>query len=242
MCRIIAHRGSSGTHPENTMSAFEEARRAGADGIELDVHLTKDQKLVVIHDEWVNRTTNGQGYIQDLTFNEINQLDAGSWFSEAFQGEKIPELSDVLSWSVNHPMILNIELKNIFIDYPGIEKLVTQEVKRFGLEDQVILSSFNHVSLKKLSQQDIKLAMLYTAKLVDPWLYAEYLGVSGLHPGMHSIDVQMVKKAKDAGVDVRIYTVNEEKDMVRWFKAGCTAIITDFPEKARQVRYKVLGY
>ncbi len=96
MTKIFAHRGSKGTHPENTLASFKEAVRVGSDGIELDVHLTKDGQLVVIHDETVDRTTNGTGEIRNLTLAEIKAMDAGSWFKNDFAGEKIPTLDEVL--------------------------------------------------------------------------------------------------------------------------------------------------
>ena len=96
MTKIFAHRGSKGTHPENTLTSFKEAVRVGSDGIELDVHLTKDGHLVVIHDETVDRTTNGTGEIRNLTLAKIKAMDAGSWFHNTYAGEKIPTLEEVL--------------------------------------------------------------------------------------------------------------------------------------------------
>src|SRR5690625_4206670 len=122
MTKIFAHRGSSGTHPENTMSAFKEAERVGADGIELDVHYTKDDQLVVIHDNTVNRTTKGKGRVRDLTLGELLQLDAGSHIATQFSGEKIPTFEEVLDWIKETKLLVNIELKYVALDYKYFEE------------------------------------------------------------------------------------------------------------------------
>src|SRR5690625_7581403 len=109
---IFAHRGASKYAPENTMAAFKFAYELGAEGIETDVQLTKDNIPVLIHDERVKRTTNGTGYIKDLTWNQVKQLDAGSWFSKKFTGAGIISLDEFLQWIQFKPLYLNIELKN----------------------------------------------------------------------------------------------------------------------------------
>ena len=131
MTKIFAHRGSKGTHPENTLSSFREAVRVGSEGIELDVHLTKDGQLVVIHDETVDRTTNGTGEIRNLTLAEVKAMDAGSWFKNDFAGEKIPTLDEVLHLlkELNFTGQLNIELKTDIIQYEGlVEKCLALQV------------------------------------------------------------------------------------------------------------------
>src|SRR5690625_4151804 len=130
MTKIFAHRGSSGTHPENTMAAFKEAVKVGVDGIEIDVHYTKDDKLAVIHDDTVDRTTNGTGPVRGHTLEELQDLDAGSWFSKKWKHERIPSLQEVLKWMMDHPhLVLNIELKYVGLDYVGFEEKVIQEVE-----------------------------------------------------------------------------------------------------------------
>ena len=145
MTKIFAHRGSKGTHPENTLASFKEAVRVGSDGIELDVHLTKDGHLVVIHDETVDRTTNGTGEIRSLTLAEIKELDAGSWFHNKYAGEKIPTLEEVLLLltELGFNGQLNIELKTDVIQYKGlVEKcLALQSAKDWPFA--IVYSSFN---------------------------------------------------------------------------------------------------
>ncbi|MUK87387.1 glycerophosphodiester phosphodiesterase [Ornithinibacillus sp. L9] len=242
MTKIIAHRGSAGTHPENTMAAFREAERVGADGIELDVHLTKDGKLAVIHDETVDRTTNGSGHVKDFSLTELQRLDAGSSFSKQFTGERIPELADVLSWVKEKNLLVNIELKNVFyLEYPGLEEKVLAEVERFNVKGQTIISSFNHVGLNKVREldQDIDIAILYSAKLYQPWQYAGSLGATSIHPHFYSITEDMIRTSERKGIPTRPYTINEVPLMEKLIKAGCTAIITDFPARAIEVRKRL---
>ena len=241
MTKIFAHRGSAGTHPENTMAAFKEAERIGADGIELDVHITKDNQIAVIHDKTVDRTTNGTGDVSSLTMEELKKLDAGSHFSEEFHNENVPALTEVLSWMQGNALKLNIELKNVTVDYPGFEERLLEEVQRFGLKNRIFFSSFNHEALKKIHDLDpgMECAILYLEKLYKPWDYAKSLGAKGLHPHHPNTSEVMIKEAQRQGFPVRVYTVNDENTMEKFVRAGCAAIITDYPEKALQVRKRV---
>ena len=128
MVQIFAHRGSSGTHPENTLPAFAEAVRVNADGIELDVHLTEDGELVVIHDEEVDRTTNGKGLVREKTLEEIKKLNAGLWFNDKFPAAKIPTLKEVLDLLLqkNYRGTVMIEIKTDKYEYAGIEEKVSK--------------------------------------------------------------------------------------------------------------------
>ncbi|PAV31676.1 hypothetical protein CIL05_00875 [Virgibacillus profundi] len=241
MTKIFAHRGSAGTHPENTMAAFKEAERIGADGIELDVHLTKDNQIAVIHDKTVDRTTNGTGDVGIHTLEELKKLDAGSHYAKKFNEETIPALTDVFSWMQGNTLELNIELKNVTVDYPGFEERLLEEIQRFELKDRIIFSSFNHDSLKKINELDseIECAILYLEKLYKPWEYAKTLGAKGLHPHHPNTSEDMVKEAQRQGFPVRVYTINDEKVLEKFIRAGCEAIITDYPEKALQIRKRI---
>ena len=127
--QVFAHRGYSAKYPENTMAAFKAALKFNVDGIELDVHETKDGALVVIHDEKVNRTTNGKGYVKDYTLKQIKELDAGSWFNKNFKGEKIPTLKEVLQLVKPTGKIVNIELKSNIIPYDGMDLKVVELIR-----------------------------------------------------------------------------------------------------------------
>ena len=154
MTKIFAHRGSKGTHPENTLASFREAVLVGSDGIELDVHLTKDGQLVVVHDETVDRTTNGTGEIRNLTLAEIKAMDAGSWFKNDFAGEKIPTLDEVLHLlkELNFNGQLNIELKTDIIQYEGlVEKCLALQVTE-SWPFAIVYSSFNPYTLVELKK------------------------------------------------------------------------------------------
>lgn len=241
MTKIIAHRGSAGTHPENTFTAYQAAIDAGSDGIEIDVHITKDGELVVLHDATVDRTTNGGGYVKDLSLAEIKQLDAGNWFSDAFTGERIPTLDEVLNFIAGTDQLLNIELKNVTIAYEGMEEKVVSLVQKHGLVDQVVLSSFNHISLNKISKRhpEINCAILTLDKQFEPWHYAEAVGVKGIHAHWPKIDLQTIMETEQKSYPVRLYTVNREDVMERVIKEGCDAIITDYPEKACNIRKRL---
>ncbi|OZU88289.1 hypothetical protein CIL03_11585 [Virgibacillus indicus] len=241
MTIIFAHRGSSGTHPENTFAAYKEAVRVGAEGIELDVQLTKDDELVVIHDHTVGRTTNGTGFVRDYTLEELQRLDAGAWFHERFQGERIPVLKEVFTWMQSNDLILNIELKNVTVDLPCLEELVLNEIESFNLADRIIISTFDHYSLKKINELNPKIecAILYLEKLYEPWNYAANIGAKGLHTHSPKTDRVMIKEAERRGFPVRVYTVNHEERIKELLEDGCSAIFTDYPEKALAVRKMV---
>lgn len=152
--KVIAHRGASAYAPENTMTAFEKAIELGAQGLELDVQLSSDGKLVVIHDEKLDRTSNAKGWVKDKTLDELKSLDFGSWFSKAFAGEKIPLLDEVMELISAWDGILNIEIKSGVVIYPDIEQKVAAAISKFNMHDRIIVSSFNHYSLVNLRKID----------------------------------------------------------------------------------------
>src|SRR3954468_3765636 len=152
--KIVAHRGASGYAPENTIAAFDKAVEMNADYIEIDVQRSQDGKLVVIHDQTVDRTTNGTGNVKDLTFQQLNRLDAGSWKGIQFTGEKIPAFEEILDRYYGKIGIL-IELKSPEL-YPRIEEQVVRVFKERHLDQpqngKIIIQSFNHDSMKKMNQ------------------------------------------------------------------------------------------
>ena len=151
-----AHRGASGYFPENTMLSFRKALELGATGIETDVQMSSDGVLLLIHDEDVTRTTNGSGLVKDFTNADLNNLDAGSWFSQNYKGEKIPTAEELIIFAKENNLLLNLELKNSVIIYPGIEEKIIEMIFKYKYENKVILSSFNHYSMvrcKKISKK-----------------------------------------------------------------------------------------
>lgn len=238
MSLVLAHRGACGYAPENTMEAFRLAKEQGVDGFELDVHFSKDGHLVVIHDETVDRTTNGKGRVWDMTLAELQALDACAG-KEAYKGAKIPTLAQVLELIRGTDLIINIEIKTDKIFYPGIEKAVLDLVKEMGLEKQIIYSSFNHHTLLKVREldKDAKLGMLFADVLVTPWKYAsQYLDVQYLHPMMANVYVpNFAEDARAAGYGVNAWTINDEKTMAHCVAHDIT-IITNYPDVAVAIR------
>ena len=235
---IFAHRGSKGTHPENTLEAFKEAVRLGVDGIELDVHLTKDGELAIIHDETVDRTTNGTGYVRDMTMAELKKLDSGSWFSEEFNQSAIPTLAEVLSLLKDTNIKLNVEIKSDIIPYEGIEEKVLQTLESYSYKDKAIISSFNHYSVKKVHKLDpnIETAILFMEVLHAPWEYARSIGASALHVYLPVAFTEMSREAKRNNYPVRVFTVNDKVHIKQLIELQVETIMTDFPEIAIQIR------
>ena len=240
---IIAHRGASKQAPENTMAAFRRAMELGAGGIELDVHLSKDGHLMVTHDEQVDRTSDGKGLVRDKTFSELRSLDFGSWFSESFKGEKIPELHEVLELIGDWNGILNIEIKNGPIFYPGIEKAVSDEMTRFNMEQRTIVSSFNHYSLAEIRKINpaVKTAPLYMAGLFEPWEYARRIGACAIHPLFYNIIPEIMKGCRMNGIMVNPFTVDQPEYIKAMAAAGVDGIITNVPDIALNILKEMGG-
>lgn len=231
---IYGHRGSSGTHPENTLLSFQAAHNAGAHGIELDVQLTKDLIPVVIHDERVDRTTNGVGLVKDFLYKDLVRLDAGQTFSSRFQGTSIPSLKSVLEWLASTSLVLNIELKNAIFPYEHLESRVLDLLTHYQLCDRTIISSFNHYSIQRIAQRSSKVetAILLMEKLVEPWDYLRHVGASSIHIEWEVIDDHLMTNTQKRGIPVRAFTVNEPHHIHALKTAGCSAIFTDFPSVA----------
>lgn len=233
MTAIWAHRGACAYAPENTIPAFELAVQMHADGVELDVQRTADGHLVVIHDETINRTSNGFGKVVDLTMDELRRCD----FTNGFAGHrnvKIPTLHETLEVFRPTSLTVNIELKNNLELYPGMEDEVLRVVKEMGMADQVIYSSFNHVSLANLRGQVPveNIGLLLTDALYDPWKYANAFGAGWLNPQYTVLQQPgYVWLAHEAGVRVTTWTVNRDEDARRFAADGVDAIITNFPDR-----------
>ncbi|MGG0716555.1 glycerophosphodiester phosphodiesterase [Robertmurraya massiliosenegalensis] len=242
MTLIFAHRGYSSKYPENTMKAFREAEKSGADGIELDVQLTKDGEIVVIHDDKVDRTTNGSGLVKDYSFEELKRLDANYKFKTILKKEPIPSLKEVLAWLQTNQLKCNIEIKSNIESYMKIEAPLIELIREFNLSDRVIISSFNHYSIVYCYRlaPEIEIAPLYQEGLFMPWVYTQSIKAKGMHPNFRVAPNEIIKTALDSGIEVRPYTVNKEKDMRRLFEIGCTAFITDDPVKAIKIRKEFL--
>jgi len=231
----VAHRGASSLAPENTLAAFIKAADLGADGLELDVQLSKDGKLVVIHDEQLDRTTNGKGLVKDYTLAELKELDAGSWFSPQFSGQRILTLEEV--FAEFQGMHINIEIKSGVILYPGIEKAVLDLVQEWKAEDRVLISSFNHYSLAECQKlnPEIRTGILYMAGLYQPWEYAKKLGCYSIHPLFYGVKPEIIQGCKEHKLAIYAWTVDDSQHMSTLLKGGVEAIITNRPQDLRDV-------
>lgn len=238
MTEIWAHRGASAHAPENTLAAFELALRQGAEGVEFDVQLSSDGAPVLIHDEKVDRTTNGRGWVKDHPLAALQALDASNG-RDGFARARIPTLPEALELLAPSGVTINIELKNSEIRYSGLEEIVLEAVDTFGICDRVVLSSFNHYSLKRLQDLGARcpLGVIYTDPLYRPWRYAAELGAAALHPPRRLIlGPGYVRRAHEAGLAVRPWVVNSERDLRRMFRLGVDAVFTDVPDVALAVR------
>ena len=235
----IAHRGFSGKYPENTMRAFIEAVEVGCDGIETDLHITKDGEIVICHDETIDRTTNGTGYIAEYNYNDLCKFDAGIKYSKKFSGEKIPSLNEFFEYVKDKNLYINLELKNNIIKYEGLEEKVIQKIYEYSLQNNIILSSFNHYSMIKVKEIDnrIKTGLLYASNFYNVHEYAEKLKADALHPFYPAVfDKNIVKEIHDNGILINAYTVNEEPHMKRLVELGIDGIITNFPDMLKEIK------
>ena len=230
--KIIAHRGSSGNAPENTAASMNMAVESGCDGIETDLQLTKDKKVVVFHDWNVNRTTDGTGNIKDLTFEELSKLDNGSWFDEKFKGERIIKLEELLD-IVPEDITLNLELKSIGDDFRGLEEEVIKILNTKKRKNNIIISSFNHKVLENVRKldKDIKLGILYEGYLLNLGKYIENLNLDiySVHPSCNYINQELVDEVHDLGLKLYAWTVNDKETVVRLEEYGIDGVITNYP-------------
>lgn len=238
MTEIFAHRGASGYAPENTLEAFRLAMEQGADGMELDVHLTKDGEVVVIHDETLDRTSNGHGNVRDYTLEELKKFSFHNHM-EKYQGVQIPTLKEALNLVKNSRIKVNIELKTGIYWYEGIEEKTMDIVKTMGMEDRVIYSSFNHYSIQKVLEQnsDAETAYLFSDVPLNMEKYAKDTGVKGLHPAVYHLKMaDFLETYMKSGLKVRVWTVNNKEDMKMFIDAGVDAIITNYPKVSVKLR------
>lgn len=238
--KVYAHRGASAYAPENTLPAFKLAEEQGADGIELDVHLTKDGELVVIHDEKLDRTTNGTGLVKDYTLAELKTFCADNGMP-GYADARIPTLREVLEQVKPGNMLVNIELKTGILWYEGIEKKTLDLVAELGMQDRIIYSSFNHYSIAEVRRlaPEAQTAYLFGDIPCDIEMYAAERGVEGLHPGLYCVKMgNLLKTYLDSGLAVRVWTVNGEEDL-RWLMEEGADVITNDPKLALNVRSRL---
>jgi len=228
----IGHRGAAGTHPENTLASIRRAMELGADGAEFDIHRTRDGHLVVIHDAFLNRTTNGTGLIMEKTLAEIKALDAGSWKGQEFAGEPVPTLQELIRETPND-FGLFLELKAGSIRYPGIEEDVLRVLTQEGARERTQISSFDHKALRKFHELDpgIELGMLFAENLLDPVGMARAIGAQALHPAWEWVTPDLVETAHRAGLKVNAWTANLPLAIAMMKQCGVDGIMSDYPDR-----------
>ncbi len=233
MTKFFGHRGYSGKYPENTLLAFQKAIEAGVAGIELDVQFSKDGKMVVIHDETLERTTNGSGYVKDLTLQELKALDASASFKGQYGTVQIPTFEEVMQLVKDYDIITNVELKTGKFEYPGIEEAVRDCIRKYDLAEKVIISSFNHFSVMRMREAapELKCGFLFEAWVIDAGKYCHSHGIPCFHPNYRNLLPSVVAEAKQYGLEINTYTVNTLEDFKQLEALGVDVAIGNFPDR-----------
>jgi len=238
MTKTYGHRGFKGSYPENSMLSFKKAIEAKVDGMEFDVHLTKDNHVVVIHDATLDRTTTGAGFIKDYTLEEIRSFSIGEKFTEfkhynpSWNDEVVPTLQEVLALCLAHDLEVNIELKTYEIAYPKIEEAVVKIVEASGYKkDRVVYSSFHLPTLLRLKSLDneLNIAWLIDFLLPMPADYINSLELEALHLDKNVI-LANPEYFRPIADKIRAWTVNDPSEMKTLLELGMRSIITDYPE------------
>lgn len=232
---VIAHRGASGSAPENTIPSFRKALEMGVDFIELDIHLSKDGELIVMHDETVSRTTNGKGKIKNLTLSQIKGLDAGSWFSGEYKGLVVPTLDEVFQLVSGKTKLL-IEVKGTSVKSKGIEKILIDKIYRYNAKKWCVVQSFDEKILEKIREVDPSVSLhrlisgpiVFQSKKTDDFL--------ALNPHYRFATKRKIEKLHSKNLKIFVWTVNDVEKMKKLIAMGVDGIITNFPEKLKQLQ------
>lgn len=236
MMIVVAHRGYSSKAPENTMAAFEMALEVGSGGLELDVHITKDGEVVIIHDDTLERTTNGQGRVEDFTMAELRKLDAGSWFAPEFKGERLPTLRELCARIKDLDLLFNVELK-VGANFSLLNEKVAAIIDEFDLRERTVISSFNHYALAHFKQirPEVQTGILYNCGLYNPWVYAKSIGATALHPNYKTIIPEIVAEAQKNGMVLNVWTVDQPEAIEYMKLCKIDSIITNVPERVQSL-------
>jgi glycerophosphoryl diester phosphodiesterase len=232
----VGHRGAKGHAPENTLASFKKGVELGVDAVETDVHLSADGQLVVIHDHTVDRTTNGKGFVKDMTVEQLKQLDAGLWYDPRFAGERILTLPELLEWAKDRVPVA-IEIKNGPIYYPGIGSKTVTLLREYGMLQQAMLVSFDHFVLRecKMMEPEVATGILYAARLVNPVGAAQAAGADALHPHWSYVTPDLIEMAHTAGLAVSPWCPNDLPTIKYLEAMGVDSIGTDYPDLFAQL-------
>lgn len=233
---LLAHRGDLSHAPENTVPSFLQAIEKGADGVELDAKLTSDEHVIVIHDQTLERTTNGRGKVASCSLSEIQRLDAGSWFHEKFSGTQIPLLEEVFE-AVGREKLINIELTNYSTPQDGLTEKVCGLIKRHNNQSQILFSSFFPSNLKVAARvlPRIPRGLLAMPGMLGLWarsfgfMFGDY---QALHPYLGNTSREQMQRAHRLKRRVHVWTANNPKDILRLKEWGVDGIFTDDPAMA----------
>ncbi|MBI3292743.1 MAG: glycerophosphodiester phosphodiesterase [Elusimicrobia bacterium] len=249
-CWVIGHRGAMGVAPENTLASFQRGVAQGADFIELDVHLSRDGEAVVIHDDQVDRTTDGQGTVSALSVRELKRLDAGAWFGTAFQGERIPTLLEVLTWARSRrcwdgkPLGVIVELKTIRARIGGqkagilhLVDRVMKTIEQTRMRKRIVVISFDMQLLRAVKRHhpEQSVGWLFSRRWSCPLGRATALHAQVLFPRFNRVSRRLVQAARREGLSVATWTVNTERGMARCLRLGVDAVATNYPGRLRQL-------
>lgn len=236
--KIIAHRGASGYAPENTLFAFKKAVEMGAKAIEFDVQMSKDNQLVVIHDFYLQRTTSGHGAVMFQDYKTIKSYDAGSSFDPIFSKEYVPLLEEVLD-VFPEDMEIHLEIKKNFMETRDFEEDIYQIIKKRGLIDQTIFSSFDHHCLQNfLKHKDVKVGMLNGSSMIGTINYMKEYGLASfsLHQEATYVTPQLVKEVHDANLQLNTYPVDDPTLAEHFMKIGVDGIFTNYIDLMTKVK------
>lgn len=233
---LVAHRGASTIAPEHTIPAYEAALEAGADVLELDVHLSADDQLVVIHDARLERTTDGRGAVREHTLRELKRLDAGRWFGRAFRGQRIQTLSEVLE-RFRDRAAFGVELRAGSDFYPGIEERALTLLQIYEVVDRTLVASFDHHALRKCRDldPDVRTCALVGGRLLAPSALAPQGMLSAVGLQVELTTEGDVAACREAGLDCYAFVVNDPRAARQLAGWGVAGLVTDRPDLLRPV-------
>lgn len=237
---IIAHRGASAHAPENTLAAFEIAIEQQADLIEIDTKLSADQQVVAVHDQTINRTTDGSGRVADLTYDTIRKFNASYKFLDQYPDEYIPTLDEVIERCIGR-IQFNIELGNYLTPFDQLATKVSRTINHYKLQEAVIVSSFHPIPLRKFHALSPEVPIGFLARkgwqgfLSRGWLGRTLVHYDALHTEKSDITPGLINISVKFGYPVHAFSVNEPREMERLIRLGVDGLITDDPLLARSV-------
>jgi glycerophosphoryl diester phosphodiesterase len=241
----FAHRGASQSAPENTLAAFELALQQGVDGVELDIRLCRSGEWVVIHDSRVNRTTNGRGFVRAKSLDDLRHLDAGSTFHPQFANERIPTLAEVLDWARGRAL-LNIEIKSLARAHEYAERRLLDLLRRHGVSEQCLISSFNPIVLRRLARLDsgvptgLLLNVTWVRRSAENALIRS-MNIQTLHISRRLARPRYLKRLRRAGLGVFVWGANHPTELSRLVDFGVDGIITDAPQALKDILQRTIA-